>query len=112
MHAGKIIQDTTKRGLIRTFRFPILLVQDFRGRTDQGITNYLCDCDTFHAGVVKDRAAWLKASHFKYDMRYETHQQWEDLVVPKVFRLYVEFARPEEAALYRVRWCVDKEGRS
>ena len=104
MIAGPIETDASLRGVIRTYFYPICLIQDFRGRLDNGFPEYLCDCDTFHADIMRERYQWMKAHDIKYQINHDVYKEQEDILVSKVFRLYVEFARQQDAVLYKLRW--------
>ena len=103
MFAGQILTDDTQRGIIRSYFYPIRLVQDFSAQLDLDITSYLCDCDLFYSEVIKDRCGWLKSQSIKYQIHHDVLEQ-ENLVASKTFRLYVEFSRNDHAELYRARW--------
>lgn len=110
MLAGQILTDDTHRGIIRSYFYPICLVQDFSVQLDLDVGSFLCDCDLFHSEVIKDRCGWLKSQHFKYQIHHDVLEQ-ENLVAPKIFRLYVEFSRNNHADLYKARWTDGQAGR-
>lgn len=105
MNIKPIIELTHKRGWLDTWRFPVILEQEFHPCEMTNFLSFMADLDMFRDECLKDRCIWLKEHAVRNRCDIEYHRKDTESNTGVIFyRITIAFARKSEAEEYQLRW--------
>jgi hypothetical protein len=93
------------RGWWATYRYPVVLCQEFHPSEWSNFLSFMADIDMFRSQCLKERLHWIKEENIKAHCDIEVHKKNTESNENVIFyRIIMAFRCSKEAEAYKQRW--------